>query len=620
MNELISKYLSDYMHNPDPQYAVMLKGKWGCGKSFFVNKWIEEYTNAGEGVSLKPIYVSLYGLKNTSQITESIDRVLHPLLYSKGAELTKKLFKIAGKVVLKTSFDVDKNGSEDISLDATLDSLSILLSKDNIIGNKLIIFDDLERCLIDMKLLLGYINSFVEHGSCHVILVGDETRVVSRWKKTLIEFKEKTVGREFEIMPDVDDAITCFLHGYIPSDEWLQNQKTLITDIFHATECNNLRILRQCLYDFNGLYAEVGDSIGKNDEPFMQSLLASYIVVYCEYRGKCHDLFSQWEWSYTAGIAVNSEMKGQIRQKYKSVEELYNLDVLNTNHITNIVRWIELGQSLNTYVKGSLEMMRHNTTHLEKLAGFRDMSLEIFENECSALEQDVVNNAFPNIFLLGRSLAFLAFFDDKSLFWMKQAVVSLAKKHVKESYTKQSTKEELYEQRNQFIQGLNSFGRFRETAVGADVIKYTDGVFNDCDKNLKNEFEVVLSHITDDNVGQLLVLSQKPTPDKQCAYNLTSVFKNIEVEDLFNSVRNLSNKSLNILSSFLSSHYCFSYRLENGSNRFSDDYTVLSELKSKLDDEYKNRRSIDRYVLGKFMHNLKGAIKRANGYNDAIDV
>lgn len=621
MNELISKYLSDYMHNPDPQYAVMLKGKWGCGKSFFVNKWIEEYTNAGEGVSLKPIYVSLYGLKDTSQITESIDRVLHPLLYSKGVELTKKLLKIAGKVVLKTSFDVNKDGSEDISLDATLDSLSLLLSKDiNILGNKLIIFDDLERCLIDMKLLLGYINSFVEHGSCHVILVGDETRVVSRWKKTLIEFKEKTVGREFEIMPDVDDAITCFLHGYIPSDEWLQNQKSLITDIFHATECNNLRILRQCLYDFNGLYTEVRKSIGENDEPFMQSLLASYIVVYCEYRGKCHDLFSQWEWSYTAGIAGNSEMKGQIRQKYKSVEERYNLDVLNTNHITNIVRWIELGQSLNTYVKGSLEMMRHNTTHLEKLAGFRDMPLEVFETECSALEQDVVNNAFPNIFLLGRSLAFLAFFDDNEIFVVKPTVVSEAKKHIKASYINQSTKEDLYERRSEFIQGVNSFGRFRETAVGADVIKYTDGVFNDCDKNLKNEFEVVLSHITDDNVGQLLGLSQKPTPDKQCPYNLTSVFKNIEVGDLFNSVCNLSNKSLNILSSFLSLHYGFSYRLENGSNRFSDDYTVLLELKSKLDDEYKNRRSIDRYVLGKFMHNLEGAIKRADGYNDVIDV
>lgn len=621
MNELISKYLSDYLHNPDPQYAVMLKGKWGCGKSFFVNKWIKEYKPADRKKSLKPIYVSLYGLKDTSQITEAIDRVLHPLLYSKGAKLTKKLLGIAGKVVLKTSFEGNKEGKGDISLDATLDSLSILLSKDiNILGNKLIIFDDLERCLIDMKLLLGYINSFVEHGSCHVILVGDETRVVSRWKKTLIEFKEKTVGREFEIMPDVDDAITCFLHGYIPSDEWLQNQKTLITDIFHATECNNLRILRQCLYDFNGLYAEVRDSIEENDEPFMQSLLASYIVVYCEYRGKCHDLFSHWEWSYTAGIAVNSEMMGQIRQKYKSVEERYNLDVLNTNHITNIVRWIELGQSLNTYVKGTLEMMRHNTTHLEKLAGFRDMPLEVFETECSALEQDVVNNAFPNIFLLGRSLAFLAFFDDKKIYVVKQTVVSDAKKHVKEIYIKQSTKEELYEQRNQFIQGLNSFGRFRETAVGADVIKFTDGVFNNCDKNLKNKFEKVLSHITDDNVEQLLVLSQEPTPDKQCPYNLTSVFKNVEVEDLFNSVCNLSNKSLNILSSFLSLHYGFSYCLGNGSNRFSDDYAVLSDLRSRLEIEYKNRRSVDRYVLGNFMHNLDGAIKRASGYNDAIDV
>lgn len=149
----------------------------------------------------------------------------------------------------------------------------------------------------------------------------------------------------------------------------------------------------------------------------MQSLLASYIVVYCEYRGKCHDLFSQWEWSYTAGIAGNSEMKGQIRQKYKSVEERYNLDVLNTNHITNIVRWIELGQSLNTYVKGSLEMMRHNTTHLEKLAGFRDMPLEVFETECSALEQDVVNNAFPNIFYWGALWHFLRFLMIMKFLW-----------------------------------------------------------------------------------------------------------------------------------------------------------------------------------------------------------
>lgn len=45
----------------------------------------QEGTKKGNAV-LEPIYVSLYGLKETSQITEAIDRALRPFLYSKGAE------------------------------------------------------------------------------------------------------------------------------------------------------------------------------------------------------------------------------------------------------------------------------------------------------------------------------------------------------------------------------------------------------------------------------------------------------------------------------------------------------------------------------------------------------
>ena len=61
MNENISQYLFKYTTNPDPRYAVMLKGKWGCGKSFFVQNWIKDYqeeTKKGDAV-LEPIYVSL---------------------------------------------------------------------------------------------------------------------------------------------------------------------------------------------------------------------------------------------------------------------------------------------------------------------------------------------------------------------------------------------------------------------------------------------------------------------------------------------------------------------------------------------------------------------------------
>ena len=159
MNENISQYLSKYIINPDPRYAVMLKGKWGCGKSFFVQNWIKDYqegTKKGDAV-LEPIYVSLYGLKETSQITEAIDRALRPFLYSKGAEWAKKICKIAGRIIFKTSFDVDKDGTEDLSVDATLDSLSLLASRNNDseFGTKIIVFDDLERCLIDIKEKIG---------------------------------------------------------------------------------------------------------------------------------------------------------------------------------------------------------------------------------------------------------------------------------------------------------------------------------------------------------------------------------------------------------------------------------------------------------------------------------
>ena len=41
MNENIVNFLNGYLENPDPQYAVFLKGNWGCGKTFFINEWLK---------------------------------------------------------------------------------------------------------------------------------------------------------------------------------------------------------------------------------------------------------------------------------------------------------------------------------------------------------------------------------------------------------------------------------------------------------------------------------------------------------------------------------------------------------------------------------------------------
>lgn len=195
MNKNIENYLDAYMVNPDPRYAVMLQGKWGCGKSYLINNWIEKYKKKENmnDVVLEPIYVSLYGLKDIHQIKLAIDRVLHPYLYSKGAEVVKKVFNVAGKVFLRTTWDINGDQKEDFSLDTTLDSFSFLSSSNNDIGSKLIVFDDFERCLIDPKTLLGCINNFVEHGACHVIIVGDETHIATNIMSEFVQFKEKTI-------------------------------------------------------------------------------------------------------------------------------------------------------------------------------------------------------------------------------------------------------------------------------------------------------------------------------------------------------------------------------------------------------------------------------------------
>ncbi len=70
-NQGIWDYLNEYVLNPDPQYAVFINGNWGCGKTFFVKNWIVYYNglSAQEDRTLRPIYVSLYGVRQTSQIT-----------------------------------------------------------------------------------------------------------------------------------------------------------------------------------------------------------------------------------------------------------------------------------------------------------------------------------------------------------------------------------------------------------------------------------------------------------------------------------------------------------------------------------------------------------------------
>ena len=187
-------------------------------------------------------------MTDTEQITRAIDRQLHPFLYSKAAKIGAGILKIAGKVALRTDFDFNNEGKYEATLSTSLDSLSFLASNDENIklgSLKMLVFDDLERSFIPMKQLLGYINNFVENYGCHVIIIGEESKVSEKEdKKTLEDFKEKTVGKEFEVEPALDSAISQFIDD-IPKVDWLNGQRGFIKKGVPPASEQQTLVLRQ---------------------------------------------------------------------------------------------------------------------------------------------------------------------------------------------------------------------------------------------------------------------------------------------------------------------------------------------------------------------------------------
>ena len=67
----VERYLSDTSYN----YAVMIDGDWGCGKTYFVKNSLFKAIDghkAGTEHHRTPKYISLYGIKTVSDIQDAI--------------------------------------------------------------------------------------------------------------------------------------------------------------------------------------------------------------------------------------------------------------------------------------------------------------------------------------------------------------------------------------------------------------------------------------------------------------------------------------------------------------------------------------------------------------------
>lgn len=170
--EEIKNELNDYIYNVNIKYATLLNGSWGSGKTFFIKMYIEELEqkykeNKKDNKYKKPVYISLYGLNNVSEVKNKI--VLSLIKNEKIKQIMPFIdvgLEIGSEFIASNSFVQDSRSKLSKIIDA-------LYKIDNLI----IFFDDLERCNININSILGYINELVEQNNIKVIIVADENKI-----------------------------------------------------------------------------------------------------------------------------------------------------------------------------------------------------------------------------------------------------------------------------------------------------------------------------------------------------------------------------------------------------------------------------------------------------------
>ncbi|WP_394884283.1 P-loop NTPase fold protein [Clostridium butyricum] len=197
----IREYIDDTVYNR----AVLLDGQWGSGKTYFIKNKLKKELEAYEKIKnnreykkKKIIYISLYGIKSTRDVSNEIYLNCANIKNRKKAAIISLGGKVFSDLMKNKGFDLEKY-------------LKASLFKPFIdINNCILIFDDLERCKCNLNDILGYINDFVEHKETKVIIVANEDELgnISEEKNKYYErVKSERAQKNKELVDDFSSQL-----------------------------------------------------------------------------------------------------------------------------------------------------------------------------------------------------------------------------------------------------------------------------------------------------------------------------------------------------------------------------------------------------------------------------
>ncbi|MCX2563298.1 P-loop NTPase fold protein [Acetobacter thailandicus] len=258
----IIETLNDHADSDTPRdYSLLVDGPWGTGKTYLIKKFIE---GRGAKEEDRPLYISLYGIKDVEELDSEILTSLYPRLNGKGARLAS----FVGKTLLKNvRIDLDdfKKGLTAGGGGIEIGGFKLLETSPK---GRIIIFDDLERCAIPPGVLLGHIHQLIDDGKNRVILVANETEIAQDDSAALSEYKkakEKTVGFSLTLQSDFNGAFSAFVSEM--SDPtyrlFLDDAKLRIAELPVHTSEINLRVLKRAITAFEILFSYIDENLKK---------------------------------------------------------------------------------------------------------------------------------------------------------------------------------------------------------------------------------------------------------------------------------------------------------------------------------------------------------------------
>ena len=339
MEELI-ECICDYIRKPYTDYAIMLNGEWGSGKTYFWNNKLRSRLEAiknSSGKNYKTIYMSLYGINSLEEISKKIFIETNPMI---NKTLKKFVDTREGNVIpeyVKTGLDMaNLFGTTSFSSD------KVDFSKMFSIDDKILCFDDLERANVDVIDILGYINNFVEHDGIKTILICNEKELATKFKNNNVEFKtmiaayildkegmiapkekkqqlfrsseadatknlekplanlledkisdifdkanayerikEKLIGETFEYVPEYSYILSGMIMKYSYNEElsdFFKRNTFNIIATFKQSNTRNLRILKHALNDFEKIFNEVMRNYPNTSKEALKTMLTFTIA------------------------------------------------------------------------------------------------------------------------------------------------------------------------------------------------------------------------------------------------------------------------------------------------------------------------------------------------------